>query len=68
MSTAIIYFVAGLAAGFVVGVLGAESGRVGSADLTKLKEAAISRTKSAINYLKSNEPNRKSQTEGEVAN
>lgn len=48
-------FAGGFVAGFAVGVLAAENGKVKSSDLTAASDAAISRAKSAYLYLKNHE-------------
>jgi len=48
-------FGGGFLAGFVVGVLAAECGKVKSSDLTAATDAAISKAKLAVNYLKNYE-------------
>ena len=57
----LVAFTCGLTTGFVVGVLLAEKGKVGSQDLTNISSAAISKVKTAVSYLKNHEYTRQSQ-------
>lgn len=59
-------FAGGFLAGFAVGVIAAENGKVRSSDLTAATDAAISKAKSAYNYLKNHEYRSQAQN-GSVA-